>query len=43
MFENGKNCWLTTTKLLYNTAGLPRKFNMAGSECNKQHVNEIWK
>ena len=41
MFENGKNCWFARINQLYNTAGLPIKFNMSGSGNSKAHVNEI--
>ena len=40
MLENGKNCWLTR---LYDTAGLPFKFNMASTDHTTHHVNEIMK
>ena len=41
MFENGKNCWFARINQLYNTAGLPIKFNISGSGNSKAHVNEI--
>ena len=40
MLENGKNCWLTRTKRLYDTAGLPFKFNMACTDYTTHHVND---
>jgi hypothetical protein len=41
MSENGRICWLTKTKQLYNAAGQPHKFFMAGTETTNEHVNEL--
>ena len=40
MLENGKNCW---PKRLYDTAGVPFNFNMAGTDYTTHHVNEVMK
>jgi hypothetical protein len=43
MLKNGENYWLATTKRLYETAGLPFKFNIAGTDYTTHHVNEVMK
>ena len=43
IMENGKNFLPKRTKRLYDTAGVPFNFNMAGTDYTTHHVNEVMK